>query len=91
MTLYDKANGTGPFRLDTWDKSGAQILLSRFDEYWRGPAQLKSSVIKNILSFQPRLLMPCRDADGIYVDNRNCRKYVPFLMWPLLKVCTQVT
>ncbi|NLL41827.1 MAG: ABC transporter substrate-binding protein [Firmicutes bacterium] len=72
MTLYDKANGTGPFRLDTWDKSGAQILLSRFDEYWRGPAQLKSAVIKNIPEFSTRLLMlRAGDADGIYVGQQE--------------------
>ncbi|NLL48559.1 MAG: ABC transporter substrate-binding protein [Firmicutes bacterium] len=72
MVLYDKANGTGPFKLQTWDKSGAQVLLTRFDEYWRGPAQLKSAVIKNIPEFSTRLLMlRAGDADGIYVGQQD--------------------
>jgi peptide/nickel transport system substrate-binding protein len=72
MTLYDKANGTGPFKLDAWDKSGAQILLSRFDDYWQGPAALKSAVIKNIPEFSTRLLMlRAGDADAIYVGQQD--------------------
>ena len=70
MVLYDKANGTGPFKLDIWDKSGSQILLSRFDEYWRGPAALKNVVIKDIPEFSTRLLMlRAGDADAIYVGD----------------------
>lgn len=72
MTLYDKACGTGPFKLDTWDKSGAQVLLSRFDDYWRGPAALKNVVIKNIPEFATRLLMlRAGDADAIYVGQQD--------------------
>jgi peptide/nickel transport system substrate-binding protein len=72
MTLYDKANGTGPFKLDAWDKSGAQVLLSRFDDYWQGPAALKSAVIKNIPEFSTRLLMlRAGDADAIYVGQQD--------------------
>jgi len=72
MTLYDKGNGTGPFKLQTWDKSGAQVLLTRFDEYWQGPASLKNVVIKDIPELATRILMlrAC-DADAIYVPQQD--------------------
>ena len=72
MTLYDKANGTGPFKLDTWDKSGAQILFSRFDDYWKGPAKIKNAVIKNIPELATRqLMLRAGDADAIYVGQED--------------------
>lgn len=72
MTLYDQANGTGPFKLSTWDKSGAQVLLSRFDEYWQGPASLKTVVIKNIPELATRqLMLRAGDADAIYVGQED--------------------
>ncbi len=72
MTCYDKANGTGPFRLDTWDRSGQQIVFSRFDEYWRGPATIKTAFIKSVHEFSTRLLMlRAGDADAIYVDEKD--------------------
>lgn len=72
MTLYDKGNGTGPFKLQTWDKSGAQVLLTRFDEYWQGPASLKNVVIKDIPELATRILMlRAGDADAIYVPQQD--------------------
>lgn len=32
-----EVNGTGPFKLEEYNQ-GEQILFSRFDDYWRGPA-----------------------------------------------------
>lgn len=72
MTLYEKANGTGPFKLETWDKSGSQTIFTRFDEYWKGPARLKTAVIKDIKELSTRLLMlRVGDADGIYVGQND--------------------
>ena len=70
MTCYEKANGTGPFKLETWDKSGNQTIFSRFDEYWQGPAKIKTAFIKDIKELSTRLLMlQAGDADGIYVGK----------------------
>ncbi|NLK07423.1 MAG: ABC transporter substrate-binding protein [Firmicutes bacterium] len=70
MTCYEKANGTGPFRLETWDKSGSQTIYSRFDEYWQGPAKIKTAFIKDIKELSTRVLMlRAGDADGIYVGQ----------------------
>lgn len=69
MTLYEKANGTGPYKLQAWDRSGGQIVLKRFDDYFRGPAQLETVFVKYIEEYNTRLLMlQSGDADAIYAD-----------------------
>ncbi|HKM16931.1 MAG: ABC transporter substrate-binding protein [Firmicutes bacterium] len=69
MTLYEKANGTGPFRLQAWDRSGGQIVLKRFDDYYRGAAKLETVFVKYIEEYNTRLLMlQSGDADAIYAD-----------------------
>lgn len=37
--LHDKMMGTGPFKLQSWEK-GERLLLERFDDYWQGPAKI---------------------------------------------------
>lgn len=39
--------GTGPFKLAAWDKN-ERIVLERFDDHWRGPAAIKTYVIRPI-------------------------------------------
>jgi len=71
MTLYEKANGTGPFKLQAWDRSGGQIVLKRFDDYFRGPAQLETVFVKYIEEFNTRqLMLQSGDADSIYANNQ---------------------
>ena len=49
-----------------------QVLLSRFDEYWQGPASLKTVVIKNIPELATRqLMLRAGDADAIYVGQED--------------------
>ena len=43
--LTDKMMGTGPFKLESWQK-GDRLILTRFDSYWRGKAKLKRVVRK---------------------------------------------
>src|SRR5690606_22255723 len=70
MTAYEKANGTGPFTLQAWDKSGGQVIFSRFDGYWQGPAKIKTAFIKYISEPSTRqLMLRAGDADAIYVDQ----------------------
>lgn len=70
MAAYEKANGTGPFKLDAWDKSGSQTIFSRFDDYWQGPARIKTAFIKDVKELSTRLLMlQAGDADGIYIGK----------------------
>jgi peptide/nickel transport system substrate-binding protein len=74
--LFDKANGTGPYKLDHWTP-GEEIVLVANDNYWRtepmweggpsGPPQIKSMVFKNIPEWGTRLAMlEAGDADWIY-------------------------
>ena len=63
----DKANGTGPFKLDRFDRNLKQTILTRHDGYWRGPAKLKTIVVKVIDEFATRkLMLQAGDADSVY-------------------------
>jgi ABC-type transport system substrate-binding protein len=42
-SIVDQPNGTGPYRLDTWNR-GSDITLSAFEDYW-GEAPLSPTVI----------------------------------------------
>lgn len=77
--LFNRANGTGPYKLDHWTP-GEEIVLVAFDDYWRaepmweggpsGPASIKTVVIKNINEWGTRLSMfEAGDADYIYVPT----------------------
>src|SRR5258708_32249529 len=43
--LLDKPIGTGPYKLDKWDK-GNQVILTRNDDYWGDKAKTKNVVFK---------------------------------------------
>lgn len=45
--LADTANGTGPFRLASWDRGNA-ITLERFDAYWGEPAASAKVVFRYV-------------------------------------------
>ncbi|MFC1680025.1 ABC transporter substrate-binding protein [Elusimicrobiota bacterium] len=67
--LHDKSNGTGPFTLERWDKQNKEVLLKRFDGYWKGKAKLKRAIIRGVNEFQTRkLMLAAGDADSIYSD-----------------------
>jgi peptide/nickel transport system substrate-binding protein len=54
--LYDRANGSGPFKLARWDK-GAGVVLERNDSYWRAPAALRNVVLRVSADARERLLL----------------------------------
>jgi peptide/nickel transport system substrate-binding protein len=75
--LFNKANGTGPYKLDHWTP-GEEIVLTANDSYWRtepmwdggpsGAPQIKRVLIKNIDEWGTRLsMLQAGDADWIYV------------------------
>ncbi len=45
--IHGKTNGTGPFKLVNWDV-GSSVTLERFDDYWEGPAPLKTVIRRTI-------------------------------------------
>ena len=65
--LLDKMNGTGPFRLERWERRNREIVLERNDNYWREPAKLKRVIIRGVDEFATRkLMLESGDADSIY-------------------------
>lgn len=53
--LYDKMNGTGPFKLERWDP-GTEVVFTRNENYWREPAQLERAVVQKIKEWGTRRL-----------------------------------
>ncbi|MBS3812985.1 ABC transporter substrate-binding protein, partial [Candidatus Bipolaricaulota bacterium] len=65
--LYDKMNGTGPFKLERWDP-GTEVVFSRNDDYWREPAKVERFVIQKIDEWGTRRLKFINgEADIAYV------------------------
>jgi peptide/nickel transport system substrate-binding protein len=71
--LFDKANGTGPYKLDHWTH-GSEIVLAANENYWRtepawedgpsGPPKIKNVVYKYVTEWGTRLAMlQAGDAD----------------------------
>ena len=68
-TLFEKANGTGPYKLTRWDK-GNEIVVDRFDGYWGPKPALREGVYKIVNEWSTRkLLLLQGDADAIQVDS----------------------
>ncbi len=68
--FFERANGTGPFALDRWDRRTKEFILVRNDHYWRKPARLKTVVVKGVNEFGTRkLMLQAGDADAIYADR----------------------
>lgn len=69
--LYARANGTGPFRLGSWDRAGKRIVLLRNDAYWRKPASLARV---NLIALSNSLERRKRLAEGLvdvaFVERR---------------------
>lgn len=71
--LYDTECGTGPFVLEKWDP-GVEVIVKRFDDYWQGPAKIKTGIIKTVDEWGTRrLMLKAGDADIVYVP----RQYLP--------------
>lgn len=68
--FFERANGTGPFKLDRWDRKTKEFILTRNDQYWRAPAKIKNVVIKGVNEFGTRkLMLLAGDADSIFADR----------------------
>lgn len=72
---FDHMNGTGPFKLDSWDRQAKQVVLVRNDNYWRKPARLARVVIRTVGEFTTRRLqLQQGDADYISVARPDQSK-----------------
>ena len=63
----DAVVGSGPYKLERYDRKNKQVILTRHEKYWRGPARLKTVVVKVVEDFGTRkLMLQAGDADVIY-------------------------
>lgn len=79
--LFDKMNGTGPFKLDRWEK-GTQMVLVRNDNYWNKDKmpKVEHAVIKKVDEWGTRFLMLQKgDADIVYVPRANISQVQPLV------------
>lgn len=74
--LHARANGTGPFRLESWDQAGKRITLPRNDAYWRKPASLARV---NLIALSNSLERRKRLAEGLidaaFVERRYLEQF----------------
>jgi peptide/nickel transport system substrate-binding protein len=72
--LQEADCGSGPFMLDRWEH-GKQVVLKRFDQYWRGPANFSEFIIMKVDEWSTRKLMFLRgDVDIAYVPRQNMKE-----------------
>ncbi|HVE14621.1 MAG TPA: ABC transporter substrate-binding protein [Elusimicrobiota bacterium] len=68
--FHSRENGSGPFRLERWDRAGQQVVLARSEGYWRKPAALKRVIVRAVPEFATRkLMLEAGDADAIAADR----------------------
>jgi len=67
-TLYEIANGTGPYQLDRWVK-GDEIVVTRFEDYHGKKPAMAKGIYKVLDEWSTRKLMFLQgDIDFAYVD-----------------------
>ncbi|MEK7389965.1 MAG: ABC transporter substrate-binding protein [Elusimicrobiota bacterium] len=75
-SLHAKANGTGPFRLESWDSLAKTVTLARFEPYWRTPAALARVNLTSIAdSRERRHLLAKGDVDVAFVERRYSEQF----------------
>lgn len=73
--LYERENGTGPFKLLRWDREAKSLVMVRNDAYWRAPAALAAARVLSIE--QPRTRRQMLESGEIDVTQLNTRS-LPF-------------
>lgn len=71
--LQNKTNGTGPYKMKSWDPAG-DFVFERFDGYWGEKPKLQNAVVKYVKEWSTRkLMLQNGDIDTGTVDST----YVP--------------
>ena len=70
--FFEKADGTGAFSLERWNRKTHEMILDRNDHYWRKPARLKRIVIRGVDEFETqKLLLESGRADSIRASREH--------------------
>ena len=70
-TLFDIANGTGPYKLARWTKK-VEFDVDRFDSYWGPKPAMAHGIRKDVEEWSTRKLMLLQgDADYVEVNATN--------------------
>jgi peptide/nickel transport system substrate-binding protein len=79
-SIFDVANGTGPYMLERWRKE-EELVLTRNEDYWRErPAYIEQVVIEATSEWASRLLkLQQGDADIITVRTANRDQVQPLI------------
>ncbi|MGB8252806.1 MAG: ABC transporter substrate-binding protein, partial [Anaerolineaceae bacterium] len=86
--IAEMANGTGPYKLVSWDHATKTVTLEAFDGYWRteplwegaktGVASVKTVLIKGIDEWGTRFsMLQAGDADFAVVNRANISQVDP--------------
>lgn len=74
--LYERACGTGPFKLESWDRAAKRLILSRNDSYWRKPADLALVRLQTVSRARDRRAIVLRaEADVVQVETRDLPEF----------------
>ena len=66
-TLYDIANGTGPYKLERWEKD-VEVVLTRNENYWGEEPFFRRGIARVVTEWATRKLALLQgDADSVYV------------------------
>ena len=68
---FEHMDGTGPFKLDHWDRQAKEVFLVRNDSYWRTPAALQRVVIQSVAEFTARRLQLQQGDADLVVASLN--------------------
>jgi len=80
--LFEVENGSGPFVMESWDRAEKKWVLKRFENYFRGPAQLERVIVRCVPEWSTRRLQfEAGDADLVvtpteFLDEMATRKGV---------------
>lgn len=69
--LYARMNGTGPFKLELWDRAGKRVSLVRNEDYWRKLASLSRVNLTTVMdSRERRRRLATGEVDVAFVERR---------------------
>lgn len=72
--INENANGTGPFKLNRWEK-GNMVVFDRNDDYWREPTPFKRAIVRIIPEPTTRALMLKKgEVDMITLEPINLKE-----------------